>query len=184
MKLLFSMLFVFSISSCNAETLEKSKCNITKNNINLITPKKPEIIHSYWQESSEGNESVNRLYLSYVDGSIAVVEHKYCTMYNYEIAYYSANKNEASTIESMANTLTELLSYAAIKPSISESPEEKIKEKLKEKGFEKDDAIYFGFHSSDTKNQLVEYSFSYASNEDSSLHRSSTFIYLGIGGKP
>lgn len=184
MKLLLPIVFIFSVSACNAETSAKNSCQFSKNNINLTTPKSPEIINTHWQESNEGNETVNRLYLSYVDGSMAVIEHKYCSMYNYEVAYYSANKNSASTIESMANRLTELLSYAALKAELSEPPQNTIKEKLKDKGFEKDSEISFGFHSSDSKNQLVEYSFSYAPNEQSSIHRNSTFIYMGIGGNP
>lgn len=183
MRIIISLLFFSLTVACHAEKSTEQDCQFNSSNINLITPKADNIIHSYWQKDTDGYESVDRLYVSYKDGSIATIEHKYCSMYNFEIAYYTSNKSSVSNIENLTRTLETIFSFTGIKDDTINPALADIKEKLQTKKFTPAQTITIGADESNSDNQRVEYSISYMPIEDSSLHKAALFIYMGIGGE-
>lgn len=183
MRIIISLLFFSFTVACHAEKGTEQDCQFKYSNINLITPKADNIINSYWQKDTDGYESVDRLYVSYKDGSTAIIEHKYCSMYNFEIAYYTSNKSSVSNIENLTHTLETMFSYAGIKDDTINSALADMKEKLQIKKFTPTQAIAVSADESNSDNQRVDYSVSYMPIEDSSLHEAALFIYMGIGGE-
>jgi hypothetical protein len=183
MKIILSFLFLSLTVACHAEKNSQHECQFGPSNIELTTPKADNIINSSWVKDSDGYESIDRLYVNYKDGSVAIIEHKYCSMYNFEIAYYARDKSSFADAEKIAATLGTLLSYSAIKDDTIGSALTDIKEKLKGKKFNSSQAVTADVNESNSDNQQVEYSVSYLPLEDSSLHKAALFFYMGIGGE-
>lgn len=180
MKLSMSTLLLLLSIFCYAENSSLS-CDITKETLNLSTPTADNIANTFWQEGHDGYEKVNRLHILYKDGSVAVLEHKYCIMYNFEVAYYSSNALSESRdiVELFENFLT----FSGAQDASGKKAAAAINKRLDEKGFNSGRAVATTYDGSTSNNQLVEYSISYQPLEDSSLHKSAVFIYLGIGGE-
>lgn len=183
MRILISFLLFSLTIACHAENESAQDCSFTSSNVHLVTPKADNIANTYWQKSTDGYESVDRLYVNYKDGSVAIIEHKYCSMYNFEVAYYTGKKSDVSSITSLAETIKTLLAYSGIKDDSINNALIELKGKLEIKKFSAEKPIFAGANQSNLKNQAVEYSLSYMPIEDSSLHKAALFVYMAIGGE-
>lgn len=183
MKLLTSVLLLTFIVTCRAEKGSTDTCSLTGDNLNFFTPTSDNIANIFWQEDVDGYESLNRLHIVYKNGSVAVVEHKYCSMYNFEIAYYAREKSEFSDVPQLKKLLEELLGYAAIKDARTQAAISVMVKQLENKGFDADSALATAHDDSTQDNKRAEYSLSYLPIEGSSLHNAALFIYIGIGGE-
>ena len=105
MKLVFSLLLAILTSACQADEKVKSDCAFTHENLNLSTPKSVDLDQAFWQKDSDNSEKIDRLTMLFKDGSVAVIEHKYCSMYNFEAAYYTDNQAKFSDTEKLTETL-------------------------------------------------------------------------------
>lgn len=179
MKILYLALLITLSASCSADN---GKCSITTKSLNLTTPKSADIVNSFWQNDEDGEETIKRLAVIYKDGSVAMIEHKYCSMYNFEAAYYVKDKSNVNTTDAIRETLNSLFAYAALKDNSQKNAIHAMTQRLKEKNFNPDNSIGTGHDQSNESNQNTEYSISYLPIEDSSLHEAALFVYMGIGG--
>lgn len=182
MKIVYLILLIALSASCSAGTADNGKCSITTKSLNLTTPKSADIVNSFWQDDEDGDETIKRLAIIYKDGSVAMIEHKYCSMYNFEVAYYVKDKDNINTTDAISETLNSLFAYAALKDNSQKSAIHAMTQRLKEKNFNPDNSIGTGYDQSNESNQNTEYSISYLPIEDSSLHEAALFVYMGIGG--
>lgn len=170
------------ISTLAAHCLAGEDCTIARESLVEPTPKSATIAQSFWQKSSEGSDNIDLLTLIFKDGSVAVIEHKYCSMYNFEVAYYTNNPAQFENTEALSSTLKNLYNLSAIQDKSIDSAIGTMTNRLKEKGYNSEQAIGTGFDSSTKNNQKAEFSISYQPLEDSSIHKAALFIYLGVGG--
>lgn len=182
MKKLYLMLLITLGALGNTAIADNGKCSITTKSLNLTTPKAANIVNSFWQDDKDGDETIKRLTVNYKDGSIAIIEHKYCSMYNFEVAYYARDSESINTTDAIRATLTSLFAYAALTDNSQKSAINAMVERLNEKKFDANSNITTGFDQSNESNQNTEYSISYLPIEDSSLHEAALFVYMGIGG--
>lgn len=171
------------ISTLAAHCLAGESCTIARESLTEPTPKDVTIAQSFWQKDSKGREHIDRLTLLFKDGSVAVVEHKYCSMYNFEAAYYTDNQAKFSDTEKLTETLKNLYALSAIQDKSLDIAISTMTNRLKEKGYSEEQAIGTGYDSSTEKNQKVEFSLSYQPLEDSSIHKAAIFFYMGVGGE-
>ena len=183
MKLLTSLLLLTLTAACHAEKSRTPTCSLRIENLNFVTPTSDNIESTFWQKDVDGYESINRLHIAYKDGSVAVVEHKYCLMYNFEIAYYASTTNELSDGKKLSEILKSFFNYSAVQDTSIQNAVSAIIKRFEEKGFDADSALATAHDDSTQDNKRAEYSVSYMPIEDSSLHRAALFIYMGIGGE-
>lgn len=183
MKSLVSFLLLTLAVACHAETDGTHECPLTSKKLSFITPTSDNIANAFWQTGTDGYESVDRLHIVYKNGSVAVVEHKYCSMYNLEIAYYANKMDEFSDIKRFEETLKHFFTYSAIQDADGQKAISAMTKRFIEKGFRADSALTTGYEGSTQDNKRAEYSLSYVPVEDSSIHKAALFIYMGIGGE-
>ena len=176
----FLVLLFISILAANC--LAGENCTITHQNLAEPTPTDANIDQSFWQKDSDGSEKIDRLTLLVKDGSVAVVEHKYCTMYNFELAFYTNNKTQFENTQALSSTLKNLYNLSAVQDKSIDTAINAMADRLKEKGFDTEQAMGTGYDSSTANNQKAEFSLSYQPLEDSSIHKAALFIYMGVGG--
>ena len=183
MKIIISLLLAAITMSCHAEKNTDHKCTLTDKKINLITPTTKDIANSFWQKDVDGYESIDRLYINYKNGSVAIIEHKYCSMYNFEVAYYSKEKDDFSDIGNLTETLQGFFKLSAFSDKKMQSSINAMIERLKEKNYSPDTSVSTAYDDSTEDSKRAEYSIGYVPIEDSSLHKGALFIYVGIGGE-
>lgn len=183
MRIITTLLLTAITISCHAENNANHKCILTDKKINLITPTTKDIANSFWQKDIDGYESIDRLYINYKNGSVAIIEHKYCSMYNFEIAYYSKEKNNFSNIQNLTKTVQNLFMLSAFSDKKTQSSITAMIGKLEEKDYNSETSVFTAYDDSTEDSKRAEYSISYVPIEDSSLHKAALFIYMGIGGE-
>src|SRR5690606_26806479 len=170
MKSLVSFLLLTLAVACHAETDGTHECPLTSKKLSFITPTSDNIANAFWQTGTDGYESVDRLHIVYKNGSVAVVEHKYCSMYNFEIAYYVNKVDELSGIKELEKTLKRFFTYSAIQDVDIQKAISAMTMRFTEKGFNADGALTTGYEGSTQDNKKAEYSLGYVPVEDSSIH--------------
>lgn len=175
-KILFLIFFLSSASEAN------EKCAYLATNLKFIAPDSQDIAKTFWQDSKDGYETVKRLYITYKDGSTAVIEHKFCSMYNFEVAYYVQDKSKLAAIETIQKKANALLSYSALKDSSQQEALTAIAKNLNERNFNPDKDISTGYSGYNENYGDTEYAVSYLPIENSSLHQAALFVYVGMGG--
>lgn len=173
----FILLFITS-SLCSADY----KCALSTEDITLVTPTSQDIVNTFWQDDKDEYETIKRLYVTYTDGSLAIIEHKLCAMYNFEVAYYTKNQDTLSSTEAIQKQMNLLFSYSANQNAPLNEAIASITKKLNEKDFNTENAITASFYGANEKLQKAEYKLSYLPIEDSSLNEAALFLYMGIGG--
>ncbi|VAW60916.1 hypothetical protein MNBD_GAMMA11-427, partial [hydrothermal vent metagenome] len=74
----------------------------------------------HWDEriSSESNEQITTLYLTYKNGDTAIIEHKYCIMYNFEVSYLVADPDFSNSQKNIGKLMAQLFKQYAAKKVI------------------------------------------------------------------
>lgn len=146
------------------------------------------IVHHFWEvgRDKRSDEHIKTLYLFFTNGDYAAIQHKYCSMYNFEIVYFrsgQADKLDAAGIAKLVTGLYER--YAAKKVTFKQPLADVIVASLTARGFSDDKDIRAGLPdgNADYPNKRVEYSIRYNSlYRSTSIYSSATTFYLGIGG--
>lgn len=172
------LVFIFALAT---NSFAGENCTITHQSLAEPTPTDENIAKFFWQKDSDGSEKIDRLTLLLKDGSVAVVEHKYCSMYNFELAYYTNNKTQFENTEALSSTLKNLYNLSAVQDKSIDTAINAMADRLKEKEFNSEQAMGTGYDSSTANNQKAEFSLSYQPLEDSSIHKAALFIYMGVG---
>ena len=156
-------------------------CKIAEKSLQFKTPTSSDITHTLWQESNEENETVRRLYITYKDGSVAVLEHKYCSTYNFEVAYYVGDKSKLSTTKEVQKKAESFFSYASLSDSSQHEAITTMIRTLNERKFDAEKKIATGYRGFDPKHGDTEYSIDYFPLGDVSVHQAALFVYMGLG---
>jgi len=166
---LLTLLLIFS--STLFATNSQSTCEYKKG---FVTHKEiiDKDISSYsWNErlSSESNEQITTLHIIYKNGDIATIEHKYCTMYNFEVSYLVADPDFSNSQENISKLMAQYFNqYAIKKVEFTPSLETVLKNKI-------DDFNYSG-------NDNVELFIEQQPLKESSTYKYLITFYIGIGG--
>jgi hypothetical protein len=144
----------------------------------------------YWESGIDkrSDEHLKTLHIIYKNGDHAVIQHKFCSMYNFEVVYLRNSQADYLDAASIAKIVNDLYTqYAAKKAKFSRPLVDIISTSLKKAGFDidKDSAVGLPENDASYPNARVEYSLDYKSlDEFSSIYSSVTKFYMGIGGAP
>lgn len=183
------LLFVFSslfISSCFAseESTATNTCNFTRESIALSEPKDAAIINSYWQrtQDAETEEYVDRLFIAYKNGDAAVIEHKYCSIYNFKASYFSTNGEHTASVDKLDQLMINLQKLNALASKLSVVPNDRVIDQLKKSTFDPEKPYRINFDAADKAAENdVSYSFSYDPLGSLGILGSMVSLYVGYG---
>ena len=178
MKLLTLAILIITSSICYADP----KCQVTAETLTFVTPKSSDITNTFWQDDKEGLEAVKRLHISYNDGSTAIIKHRFCSIYSFEVAYYVENRKNLTSIETLRSKLKTFIGYAAHADSTRQDAIKIMIDELNENGFDPSEIIGVSYNGFDPSYGDTGYDFMYFPIEHSSLHRAAIFVEIGIGG--
>lgn len=188
-KLLFalsaSLVLLASLSVSAGET----RCAIQADAIKQRPPQNAaDIVHHFWKtgRDSRSDEHLKTLYLFFKNGDLAVIEHKFCSMYNFEIAYFRSEQADGLDRSGLAKIIGGLYeNYVSKKAKFKRPLPDIISGALKEKGFDGNKNLSAGLAEGEAEypNERVEYSVGFTSlSPGSSIYSSVTTFYMGIGG--
>ena len=178
MKCVIAALLIMSSTFCNAEP----KCEYTTKKLSFPNPTSAEVDNIFWQDAEDGYETIKRLYISYKDGSTAVIEHKFCSMYNFQIAYYTKDKESLKQPDQVYRKMKSLFGYSSVKDDTLREAIEVFNKNLVEQEYDYEKEFFTNHDDSNEKNQGVEFQLEYLPIEGPALHEAALFIYMGIGG--
>lgn len=177
MKILAFIFIVAVSSACHAK-----RCEILTKSLKFPTPKSNDIANTFWQDDKDGHETIKRLQITYKDGSVAVLEHKFCSMYNFEVAYYVTDRKALSTTESIQKKAKYFFTYASIQGGAQQEAIETMIQNLSEKKFTTEKEATTGYDGSHPQYGRAEYSIAYYPLGAISIHEAAFSFYMGLGG--
>lgn len=183
-KLMLSLVLLSSVSACKGDeqASEEYKCLYEKDFVKEEKIENKNIASSYWIVEVQGYEEVKRLYLIYKNGDIAVVEHKYCSMYNFNIDYFISNW-QRETPENISKVLDDLWSHSKLKPTVSKTFSSILESSLKAVDFDGEKSQFIPLlEELQYKNDSTDYQFHFSKESKSPLYPSSVNFYYGVGG--
>ena len=157
------------------------ECEYTTNKLNFITPNSSDIVNTFWQNDKNGYETIKRLYITYTDGSTAVIEHKFCTVYNFEVAYYTSSRNRLPSTAAIEKKMKLFFTYASLQDGSQQESITTMIEALNKKKFTPEKSIAIGHRGFDPEHGDAEYSIHYQPLGDVAIHKAALTIYMGLG---
>jgi len=185
----FLLLFTAAllISTSLFASKDKNGCDIPKNFVKHVNIKDTTIASQSWKNAvdPDSDEYTTTLKLIYKSGDMAVIEHKFCSMYNYELTYFVADNNFKATHENIGKLINKISQQSvAIKTSFKTPLDEAIKIKLVQSKLSKSKPFDLDLSVPDTGNKNIEQSIIYTIiKNNSSKYRSKIGYYIGIGGE-
>ena len=178
MKFLPLLLFI----TMSSPTYASNKCDIKSTDLHFVTPKDDNIANTYWQDNQEDGESVKRLYITYKDGSTAVIKHKFCSEYKFEAVYYMEEQEQTNSTEKIKTSLTTFLSYVAHKDNMQKKAIKKMMTELDKYTFVPDEVIGATYNRNDSVYGDTSYSIIYSPLNYSAIYSAAISVEVGIGG--
>ncbi len=166
----------------SASVYAGEKCSISAKDLNFTTPKSEKIANTFWQEDQEAGEAVKRLFIAYIDGSSAVIKHRFCDTYKFEAAYYMEDQNRTVSTDDIKNKLTELLPYIAHKDDMQKKAVNSMLAELAEQQFDQGEILGAAYNGHESVYGDTSYSILYFPINYSSLHSAAIYMDVGIGG--
>ncbi len=157
-------------------------CDISSKLLKFKTPESNDIANIFWQDDKDGYETIKRLHITYKDGSIAVLEHKFCSMYNFEVAYYVADRELIENTDLIQKKAKYFFTYAAIQGGDQEEAIETMAVNLHENKFNPEKEAAIGYSGHHPQYGSAEYSIDYYPLGSASIHKAAITFYVGIGG--
>ncbi|MDG9666936.1 hypothetical protein ONV78_04240 [Hahella sp. CR1] len=164
---------------------EEAQCHYKASFVKEAAVTDSSVALSHWstERDRKSDEYIKRLYLVYKNGDIAVIEHKYCDMYNFEVSYAFYSQNPAPTSQSIGQIIAKHAQYAQLTPSYSPSLSSIVTSELEKNAFDGQKPLSLGLPQEPlTFDDFVEYSVSFLPNKESNILQSSLSFYMGIGG--
>jgi hypothetical protein len=138
-------------------------------------------------KDKRSDEFLKTLRILYKNGDHAVIQHKYCSMYNIEVVYLRNSQSSYLDEKSIAKTVAGLFEqYSVLKVKFSRPLADIVSSSLKSGGFDVDKDISIGLpeNQAEYQNNRVEYSIDYKTlDEFSSVYSSVIKFYVGVGGE-
>lgn len=187
MNKLLLILLASSVSlSCVAAEPE---CVNPADTVKEVPPQNATIVARHFWESGRDRRSkghLKTLHLFFKSGDYAVIQHQYCSMYNFEAVYFRNGQGKDLDSAGIVEIVTGLYErYAAKKATFKRPLADIISASLKERGFSDDKDIRIGLPEGDAEypNERVQYSIRYNSlHRNTGVYSSVSTFYLGIGG--
>ena len=158
------------------------ECDYSTKNLTFKTPESADIENTFWQDDQEGYETVKRLYLTYKDGSIAVLEHKFCSVYNFEVLYYFSDRNLFSKTEEIQKKMNYFFSYASLIDTEQQEAIDSLIEHFNKNNFNPDKTMTRGYSGFAPELGDSSYFLGYYPLGEISVHEAALRMYMGIGG--
>lgn len=184
-----SMLFplmALAASACHAEV---QQCDYPESLVSTKDRYMAEgVLDSHWVSSIDpvSHEYKKTLYIIYKDGNLAVVEHKYCTMYNVEISLLSRdNASQQTRLKNMTATIDRLFSSTVKIDGTFTKPLKDIIATAIVERFDVDKYLSLGLPSDQVDiDDGVEYSITYSPYENIGTNFSHIVnFYFAVGGE-
>lgn len=190
MKLILAAFVFFIATSCNAKDASTqpvaNNCQYTRANLAIKAPADSSVVNSYWQKDTDkdSQESIDRLHLVFTDGSSAVIEYKYCSMYNFSVVYYARSVDAIDNEKKVAAIVDRLVGYSPVKVSFNKPFRQIVESALKSKGYNGQAKLqaYLSPDDVDTSDG-IEYKISYSPLEERGVAEGVVGFYMGIGGE-
>lgn len=178
MKHFITGLLIICSAICNAE----QQCSIKSTDLNFVTPKADSITNTYWQDDKENGESVKRLFITYKDGSTAVIKHTFCSEYKFEAVYYMEEQEQTNSTEKIKTSLTTFLSYVAHKDNMQKKAIKTMMAELDKYTFVPDEVIGATYNGHESVYGDTSYSILYSPLNYSAIYSAAISVEVGIGG--
>lgn len=165
-----------------------AQCTYPADFVALSAPSgQSDIAHYQWIEGRDvhSDEFVKALHLLYKNGDYAVIEHKYCSMYNFSLAYYRSAQAPALDAAGIgALTAEHFQHYARVKARFSKPLSDLIGAGLAQAGFPGATAIEHALPTQAVDlDQSVDYMITFQDLSDAtSIHSAMFGYYWGVGG--
>jgi hypothetical protein len=185
---LLLLITAFSIPlACFAES---DKCAYPENSVREVPPGKSDAVVSYvWNTGKDkrSDETLKTLRILFKNGDHAVIQHKYCNMYNIEVVYLRNSQASYLDEKSIAKIVAGLFEqHSVLKVKFSKPLVKIVSSALKNGGFDVDKDMSIGLPESEAEyeNSRVEYSIDYKTlDEFSSVYSGVIKFYVGVGGE-
>lgn len=182
---LFPFIACFWAAGCLASQQSNDDgCLYTRNAFDFTEPKHPSILFSKWQntKNAETDENLDRLIVSYENGDVLIVEHRYCAIYSFKAIYHSFGLvSSASTLIEIAKRVQQ---YNLQGKNLSLTFSDHLKRNLPESSFNNEKSLRINFDAADKKGENdVRYSVSYDPLGSLGLLGSAISLSLVIGAE-
>lgn len=178
MKFLTFLLLIAISSSTYASNI----CNIKLKDLNFVTPKAANITNTYWQDDKEDGEVIKRLFVTYKDGSTAVIKHKFCSEYKFEAVYYMEKQEQTNSTEKIKTSLATFLSYVAHKDNMQKKAIKTMMAELDKYTFVPDEVFGATYNGHESVYGDASYSVLYSPLNHSAIYSAAISVEVGIGG--
>lgn len=168
--------------SCNSDELN---CKYKRSFVKELSPVDDNIQSSKWSSETDADsgENVAKLSIQYKNKDTAIVEHKFCDIYNFEYTYLFNNKPVALSKEDIAKQSAVAFNLSKIKPTLKTKIEQIVLKELTQQNFESNSPVTIGLPVEFvTYNDNVEYGIEYIPAEKAGAVASLIF-YMSIGGE-
>lgn len=178
-----AIFFIFLLPvSCNSEDLA---CKYKRSFIDNTIPAGESIQSVKWSNEidKDSGEYISKLHIQYNNSDTAVVEHKYCDMYNFEYTYTFNHSSIVPTKETIANQSMLAFNLSKIKPTLKSKLDKLVLNELTQQQFDLATSFSIGLPVEQvTYNDNVEYGIEYSPAETGGAVASMIF-YMSIGGE-
>lgn len=186
MLLIFCMAIACNAQSIGEEPLSGDNCVYWSKNITIKTPTDANVVNSFRKKSKNENTEIDRFYLTFADGSSALVEHSYCYAYDFTIYYYANQISDVADEKKVAAIIDNLFAYSVYTQKQVERGQplrKAIEVALKGKGHNGLKDLEVGLESTSSfKNENVEYFLSYNPFEGVGVSQAVLMFNMHIGG--
>jgi len=174
-------IFIFFILpiACNAENIN---CKYPSSFVDEQTAKNENIKSIKWEKhlDDDSGEHVKKLSIIFNNKDTAIIEHKYCDMYNFE--YTFTTKQQALNKKDIAEQVVYAFKYSKIQPKFKTKLNTIILNALDSQGFDAKNSLSIGLPSDQILyNDNVEYGIEYSPANSNGTAPTLVF-YLSIGG--
>ncbi len=180
-KLFFCLLLTFPIA-CSAENIS---CKYSSSFIEETIPTDSNIQRFEWkkQRDPDSDEHVTKLEIIYKNHNTAVIEHKYCDMYNFGYTY-SVNKNsDALSKTNIVKYIVEGFEQSKLKPKFKTSLNKIILHALNQHKYNANNSLSIGLPIDQIiYNDNVEYGIEYILHKNGPAAATLIF-YMSVGGE-
>jgi len=177
---MISLLFVFPVA-CNAEVVN---CQYNEFFVEETTPIDKNIQRFEWKRyhDPDSDEYVATLKIIYENANIAVIEHKYCDMYNFEYTYSIDKDSKALSKTNIVQYITEGFKQSKLKPEFKMKLDKIILQALNQHKYDAKNYFSTGLPVDQViYNDNVEYGIEYIPGKNKSVV-STLIFHMSIGG--
>lgn len=190
MKNIFIVLMLCIAVGCSAKDagaqLAENNCQYTRANLSIKASSDTNVVNSFWQKTTGkyGTSTVDRLYLVFADGSSAVIDHNYCSMYSFSVVYYARYKDSINDEKKVAAIIDHLFDLIAVKVSFEKPLRQVIETALKSKSYDGQRAVKIDLPVENiNKTDSIEYSLSYYPLAETDVAEGVIGFYMSVGGQ-